>query len=122
MITQEMIDAMFEDLWKKPYLKSPYGTGDGLYSPASLAVGRKKDAAKEIYKSAINLLLPIIEKQNEALGFYGARETFNNDMNPRRRHNLSVLPDEDIEDQIAGKRARETLAWVDEEMKKWGKE
>lgn len=57
----------FETWWKTASIPSPYGYGGGLYSPASLAVGRRKDAARIAYELKDTKIKFLEEKLKESM-------------------------------------------------------
>lgn len=119
MITEKICEEAFEKYWE--YEGKNLDGGMGF-----------KFCMKHSMQAAFKLLMPIIEKQNEALVFYGE------DNNWVQHHDsgLSVLGDrctmyhpDDYEDisgnsclikSKGGKRARATLKQVEEELKNLG--
>lgn len=82
--------------------------------------------ARKVFESAFNLLLPFIEKQNEALKFYGKDAWIELDEHPNHlievKANDCNLNDETTRQLIGGKTARSTLSFVDSELKRIGGE
>lgn len=125
------VEKAFEELWKKDFIPSPYGVGNGFYSPASLAVSRRKEAARIIYKEAftagarsrdeeIEQLKDQLREAVEVIRFYGKPQNwtydghdFRDEVDFARQHNCDYLvhikKDLDHETATGGKRARQFL-------------
>ena len=122
-------EELFEEWWKSPSVKSPYGVGGGLYSPASLAVSRRKSAAREAFYYAYEIKDKEIEKLKEQLGkandvirFYGDFETYGTTKNvrPRIPWENRLITSKDVDDSLkgifpcGGKRARDYLKQLEQ--------
>lgn len=116
MLDEKMIEKMFENAWQS--------CG---YFPSKKCDSYSVKDFKQGFKAAINLLLPIIQKQDEAISFYGDRAKWfvvENYIGEKVSGLISICDidyDEDKNEQ-GGRLARSTKQEVSEMIKRLGGE
>ncbi len=103
------IEEEFEKEWKRDCIPAPYGKGSGLYSPASLAVSRRKEAAKHMFKAAYSFHQSKISELKEKIDKLESK--FKDE-----RNDVLYLDNRIVDLEQENKELREALDWALENL------